>query len=181
MHSSVGYPSVNTKTEITSTERILLYINMHILKLSIGNAVWQQRHMSYRSVSAGLIHTMQFHVLRTVATDLNQGLGNGFNLKLRVIMKIMNLFYPPSNKMMHIVVCMSVGWSVYLYSRFPTIWETYNVDRLTPQTSTILTVLKIFIVLQTRDGGGGGQDHYRLCCGGGLKFTFTKTSIVIFV
>ena len=48
------------KHEITSTERILLYINMRILKLSIGNAVLQQRHMPYMAVIAGLIHTMQF-------------------------------------------------------------------------------------------------------------------------
>ena len=56
---------------------------MRILKLSIGNAVLQQRHMPYIAVSAGLIHTMQFHLPRTVATVLNQGLGYGFNLKIK--------------------------------------------------------------------------------------------------
>ena len=60
-------------------------INMSILKLSIGNAVFQQRHMPFIVVSAGLIHTTQFHLPRTVATVLNQGLGYGFNLKLRVL------------------------------------------------------------------------------------------------
>ena len=55
---------------------------MRILKLSIGNAVLQQRHMPYIVVSAGLIHTMQFHLPRTVATVLNQGLGYGFNLRI---------------------------------------------------------------------------------------------------
>ena len=69
-----------------STERILLYINMRILKLSIGYAVLQQRHMPYIAVSAGLIHTTQFHLPRTVATVLNQGLGYRFNLKIRVFM-----------------------------------------------------------------------------------------------
>ena len=59
---------------------------MRILKLSIGNAVLQQRHMPYIAVSAGLIHTMQFHLPRTVATVLNQGLGYRFNLKIRVFM-----------------------------------------------------------------------------------------------
>ena len=59
---------------------------MRILKLSIGNAVLQQRHMPYIAVSAGLIHTMQFHLPRTVATVLKQGLGYGFNLKIRVFM-----------------------------------------------------------------------------------------------
>ena len=59
---------------------------MRILKLSIGNAVLQQRHMPYIAVSAGLIHTMQFHLPRSVATVLNQGLGYGFNLKIRVFM-----------------------------------------------------------------------------------------------
>ena len=59
---------------------------MRILKLSIGNAVMQQRHMPYIAVSAGLIHTTQFHLPRTVATVLNQGLGYRFNLKIRVFM-----------------------------------------------------------------------------------------------
>ena len=40
--------------------------------------------MPYIAVSAGLIHTKQFHLPRTVATVLNQGLGYGFNLKIRV-------------------------------------------------------------------------------------------------
>ena len=48
------------KHEISSTEKILLYINMRILKLSIGNAVLQQRHMPYIAVRAGLIHTTHF-------------------------------------------------------------------------------------------------------------------------
>ena len=39
--------------------------------------------MPYVAVSAGLIHTMQFHLPRRVATVLNQGLGYGFNLKIR--------------------------------------------------------------------------------------------------
>ena len=86
MHSFIGYRSVNKKHEITSIERILLYINMRILKLSIGNAVLQQRHMPYIAVSAGLIHMMLFHLPRTVATVLNQGLGYRFNIKIRVFM-----------------------------------------------------------------------------------------------
>ena len=120
------------KHEITSTERILLYINMRILKLSIGNAVLQQRHMPYIAVSAGLIHTMQFHLPRNVATVLNQGLGYGFNLKNVFFMKIMISVCPHSKKIVHIALCMSVGWSVYLDSRFPTTCETYNKDHLTP-------------------------------------------------
>ena len=72
---------------------------MCILKVSIGNAVLQQRHMPYIAVSAGLIHTMQFHLPRTVATVLNQGLGYGFNVKIRVFMKIMNSLRPHSKKM----------------------------------------------------------------------------------
>ena len=47
---------------------------MRILKLSIGNAVLQHRHMPYIAVSAGLILTTQFYLPRTVATVLNQGL-----------------------------------------------------------------------------------------------------------
>ena len=54
---------------------------MRILKLSIENAILQQRHMPYIAVIAGLIHTMQFHLPRNVATVLNQGLGYGFNIK----------------------------------------------------------------------------------------------------
>ena len=68
---------------LTSIERILLYINMNI-KLSIGNAVLQQRHMPFIAVSAGLIHERQFNLPRTVATVLNQRLGHGFNPKIRV-------------------------------------------------------------------------------------------------
>ena len=59
---------------------------MRNLKLSVGNAVLQQRHMPYIAVSAGLIHTTQLHLPRTMATVLNQGLGYGFNLKIRVFM-----------------------------------------------------------------------------------------------
>ena len=81
---------------------------MRILKVSIGNAVLQQRHMPYIAVSAGLIHTMQFHLPRTVATVLNKGLGYGFYLKIRVFMKIVNSLRPPSSKMVHIALCMSV-------------------------------------------------------------------------
>ena len=99
---------------------------MRILKLSIGNAVLQQIHMPYIAVSAGLIHTTQFHLTRTVATVLKQGLGYGFYLKIRVFMNIMTSLCPPSKKTVHIALCMSFG---------------------------ILTVLKIFIVLQTREGG----------------------------
>ena len=89
---------------------------MRILKLSIGNAALQQRHMPYIAVSAGLIHTTQFHLPRTVATVLNQGLGNGSNLKIRLLMKIINSLCPPSKKMVHVALCMSVGWSVYFDS-----------------------------------------------------------------
>ena len=105
---------------------------MRILKLSVGNAGLQQRHMSYIAVSAGLVHTTQFHLPGTVATVLKQGLGYGFNLKIRVFMNIMNYLCPPSKKMVHIALCMSVGWYVYLDNRFPTACETYNIDRLTP-------------------------------------------------
>ena len=105
---------------------------MRNLKLSIGNAVLQQRHMPYIAVSAGLIHTTQFYLPRTVATVLNQGFGYGFNLKMCVFMKIMNSLCPPSKKMVHIALRKSVGWSVYLDSRIPTSCETYYKDRLTP-------------------------------------------------
>ena len=105
---------------------------MRILKLSIGNAVLKQRRMPYIAISAGLIHTTQFHLPRTVATVLKQGLGYGFNLKIRVFMNIMNSLCPPSKKMVHIALCMSVGCSVYLDSRITTACETYNKDRLTP-------------------------------------------------
>ena len=90
--------------------------------------------MPYIAVSAGLIPTMQFHLPRTVATVLNQGLGYGFNLKILVFIKVMISVccMPYSKKMVHIALCMSVGWSVYLDSRFPTTCETYNKDRLTP-------------------------------------------------
>ena len=102
---------------------------MRILNLSIGNAVLQHRHMPYIAVSAGLIHTTQFYLPRTVATVLNQGLGYGFNLKTRVFVIIMNSLCPPSKKMVHIAlcICMSIGWSVYLDSRFPITYENkYN-------------------------------------------------------
>ena len=88
--------------------------------------------MPYIAVSAGLIHTTQFHLPRTVATVLKQGLGYGFYLKIRVFMNIMNSLCPPSKEMVYIALCMTVGWSVYLDSRFPTACETYNKDRLTP-------------------------------------------------
>ena len=67
---------------------------MRILKLSIGNAVLQQRHMPYIAVSAGLIHATQFHLPKTVATVLNQGLGYRFNLKIRVFNENHEYFMP---------------------------------------------------------------------------------------
>ena len=83
---------------------------MRILKLSIGNSVLQQRYIPYIAVSAGLSHTTQFHLPRTVATVLNQGLGYGFNIKIRVFKENhMNSVCPPSNTMVHIALCMSVG------------------------------------------------------------------------
>ena len=50
--------------------------------------------MSFISVSAGLIHTTQFHLPRTVATVLNQGFGYGFNLKIRVFYEHHEFFMP---------------------------------------------------------------------------------------
>ena len=116
-----------------------------------------------------------------MATVLNLGLGYGFNLKIRVFMKIMHSLCPPSKKKVHIALCLSVGWSVYLDSRFPTTCETYNKDRLRLQLG-ILTVLKIFIVLQTREGGGSKVKIITdfVAAEGGM-FTFTKISIVIFI
>ena len=78
--------------------------------------------MPFIAVSAGLIHTTQFHLPRTVATVLNQGFGYGFNLK-NIFMNIMNSLCLPSKKMLHIALCMSVGWSVYLDNRFPTAFD----------------------------------------------------------
>ena len=43
--------------------------------------------MPYIAVSVWLICTTQFHLPRTVATVLNQGLGYGFNLKIRVFVR----------------------------------------------------------------------------------------------
>ena len=77
---------------------------MRILKLSIRNAVLQQRHMPYIAVSAGLIHTTQFQLPRNVATVLKQGLGYGFNLKIRVFMNIMNSLCPSSKKIFFVYV-----------------------------------------------------------------------------
>ena len=96
--------------------------------------------MPYIAVSAGLIHTMQFHLPRTVATVLNQGIGYGFNLKNVFFRKIMISVCPHSKKIVHIALCMSVGWSVYLDSRFPTTCETYYEDRLT-QTFNLVSSL----------------------------------------
>ena len=128
--------------------------------------------MPYIAVSAGLIHTTQFHLPRTVATVLNQGFGYGFNLKMRVFIKIMNSLCPPSKKMVHIALRKSVGWSVYLDSRFPTTCETYN--KWYPHC--------IEDFYQSADKGGWARSRSlpTLLLPGGM-FTFTKISIVIFV
>ena len=77
--------------------------------------------------------------------------------------------------MVHIAVCMSVGWSVYLDSRFPTTCETYNKDRLTPSTSTWYPHC-IEDFYRSADQGGGGKVKIM------TDFVaFTKISIVIFV
>ena len=143
---------------------------MHILKSSIGNAVLQRRHLPYKAVSAGLIHTTLFHLPRTVATVLNQGLGYGFYLKIRVFMKIKNSLCPPSKKMVHIALCMSVGWSVYLDNRFP----TYNTDHLTPLDFNYPHCIED--LYRSADQGGGARSRSLptlllrvggLCCWGG--------------
>ena len=157
---------------------------MRILKLSIGNAVLQQRHIPYIAVSAGLIHATQFHLPRTVATVLNQGLGYGFNLKIRVFIKIMNSLCPPSKKMVHIALYMSFGWSVYLDRRFPTACETYNKDRLTPWTSTWYPHFIEDLYCSAHQGGEGNVKiitDFVAAGGEGVMFTFTKISIVVFV
>ena len=120
------------KHEITSTEWILLYINMRILKLSIGNAVLSTKTHALYSRNCRVNPHDAIHLPRNVATVLNQGLGYGFNLKIRVFMIIIISVCPHSKKIVHIALCISVGWSVYLDSRFPTTCETYNKDRLTP-------------------------------------------------
>ena len=151
---------------------------MRILKLSIGYAVLQKRHMPYIAVSAGLIHTTQFHLPRNLATVWNQGLGYGFNLKIRIFMNIMNSLCHPSKKIVHIALCMSVGWSVYLDSWFPTACETYNKDRLTPQTSTWYPHCIEDLYCFADQGGGILISLPTLLLRGGM-FTFTKISIVI--
>ena len=151
---------------------------MRILELSIGNAVLQQRHMPYIALSAGLIHKMQFHLPRTVATVFNQGLGYGFNLKIRVFfMKIMISVCPHSKKV-HIALCMSVGWSLYLDSRFPTSCETY---RLTPLTSTWYPHCIEYLYRSADQGGGGGKVKIITHFVAAGVITSTKISIVIFV
>ena len=50
--------------------------------------------MPYIALSAGLIHTTQFYLPRTVATVLNQGLGYGFNLKIRIFYENHEFFMP---------------------------------------------------------------------------------------
>ena len=80
-------------------------------------------------------------------------------------MKIVNSLCPPSKTMVHIALCMSVCWSVYLESRFLTACETYNKDRLAPKTSTWYPNC-IEDLYSAGRGGGQGQDHYRLCCCG---------------
>ena len=81
--------------------------------------------------------------------------------------------------MVHIALCMSVCWSVYLESRFQLLVKRIiKIAWLLRLQLGILTVLKILIVLQTSwEGRGQGQDHYRLCCcggGGGVNFYFHK-------
>ena len=59
-----------------------------------------------------------------------------------------------------------------------------KIARLLRLQHGILTVLKIFIVLQTREGGGGKLKiitDFVAAGGGVLMFTFTKISNVIFV
>ena len=127
----------------------------------------QQKHLPFIAVSAGLIHTTQFHLPRTVATVLNQGLGYGFNIKIRVFYEnheFLMLFFEEEGAY---CLYMSVGWSVYLDSRFPTTCETYNTDRLTPQTSSWYPHCIEDLYRSADQGGEGqGQDHYRLYCNG---------------
>ena len=142
---------------------------MRILKLSIGNAVLQQRHMPYIAVSAGLIHTMQFHLPRTVATVWNQGLGYGFNLKIHLFLWKSWISYALIRRRWCILLCacLLVGLYTLITDSQLLLKRLIKIDWLLRLQLGILTVLKNFIVLQTREGGGQGQDHYPLCCCGG--------------
>ena len=142
--------------------------------------------MPYIAVNAGLNHTTQFHLPRTVATVLNQRLCYGFNLKKRVFMKIMNSLCPASKKMVHIALCTSALWSEYLDSRLPTDLETYNKDHMPLYTSTWYPHC-LEDLYRFADQGGGGVRSTSLPTlllrggGGVLMFTFKKISLVIFV
>ena len=142
---------------------------MRILKLSIVNAVLQQKHMPYIAVTAGLINTMQFPLPRTVATVLNQGLGYGFNLKIRVFLWKSWIIYALIRRRLCILLCacLLVGLYTLITDSQLLVKRIIKIDWLLRLQLCILTVLKNFIDLQAREGGGQCQDHYRLCCCGG--------------
>ena len=102
MHSCIGYPSVNMKTRNHfHREDSVIYKHAHSYIINWKCSL-QQRHMPYIAVSAGLIHTMQFHLPRTVATVLNQGLGYGFNLQIRTGCFKISVILLTKNKMLEI-------------------------------------------------------------------------------
>ena len=96
--------------------------------------------MPYIAVSAGLIHTTQFHLPRTVATVLNQGLGYGFDLKIRVFMH-----------WNEIQGCLVLGFSAH-DSHF--LCQSFGMPipcRLTPQTDTnTIRIICAFQILKSR-------------------------------
>ena len=103
-------------------------------------------------------------------------------------MNIMTSFCPFSKKMVHIDLCMSVGWSVYLDGRFPTACETYlKIARLLRLSNWYPHCIEDLYC--SADQGGGGMAMSRsfptlllrgLGMGvGWVMFTFTKISVVI--
>ena len=110
--------------------------------------------MPHKAVSAELIRTTQFLLPRTVATVLNQGIGYGFNIKIRVFFGKLWIFYALLRRRWCILL-----WACLLIGLYTLIADSQLLVKCIIQSTWLLrpqlrthTVLKIFIVLQTREG-----------------------------
>ena len=98
-------------------------------------------------------------------------------------MEIVNSLCPSSKKMVHIALCMSVGWSVYLDSRFPTACERIIKIARSRDSLDFNLVSSLYLrSLLSADQGGGNVKiitDFVAAGGGGVMLTFIKISVVI--
>ena len=104
--------------------------------------------MPYIAVSAGLIHTTQLHLPRTVATVFNQGLGHRLNLKIRFLSTGMKfrvfspVFFLPMTLTFFLLIC----YTAYsLLSHSPGRYK-YDTNHMRISNTVLSSIIAVFLL-----------------------------------